>query len=820
MNRVAVAVEQPPAKEALSPDEVVRRSFELAVRSHDAGALSEAARLYRAILDYRPAHADSLHGLGVLAHQSGRDDLAVQLIEQALAWRAEPTFHNNHALVLLALGRPNEALAAVCRALELRFAYPEAHNALGNIQQKLGLRQEAIESYRKAVDLRADYAVAQANLAKVLLESAEPEAAREACEKALALDPCCAEAHNTLGNILRARGAFEQADAQFDRAIELQPDYAAAFNNKAALLLAMKRPEEAIAAIGRAIVLQPDLAAAHATCGSILVATGQLDAAVPRFMEAVALDPNFVEGYNNLGGALLQLDRTDEAVAAYEKAIALVGDEARAASHFNLANELLSRFSAEKAIASFGKALAANPNFAAAQNNLGVALQNLGKRDEALEAYDRVVEIDPHYAAAHSNKLMAMQYSERYGNAEALATARAFGAIFNRPDPRPFRSRDLSPGRKLRIGYVSGDFNAHPVAFFSIGAIEAHDPAQFETFCYYNCTKHDEWTARFRAAGRWREIFGKTDAETADMIRADEIDILIDLAGHTNKTRLPLFGLRPAPVQVHWVGHTGTTGLPSMDYLILDPVSAPPDADGFYTEALARLPFGRFCYTPLAADVPLAEPPCFSRGCTTFGSFNNVTKLAPEVVRLWARVATAVPGSRLLLKSRSLSEASVRENLTSAFAAGGLAPERIELRGASPYGAMLGEYNDIDIALDPFPFGGATTSCDALWMGVPVITLPGDRLASRQTLSFLHSMGRGYEAFVAGTPDDYVAKAAALAADPNRLRALRRSLREALAAAPFSDGARFAAGLERAYRLMWRRHAAGERPAPINLFIA
>ena len=214
----------------------------------------------------------------------------------------------------------------------------------------------------------------------------------------------------------------------------------------------------------------------------------------------------------------------------------------------------------------------------------------------------------------------------------------------------------------MRIGYVSGDFNAHPVGFFSIGAIEAHDRARFETFCYYNCSKADEWTARFRAAaGHWRDIFGKSDSEVAEIVRADEIDILVDLAGHTNKTRLPLFGLKPAPVQVHWVGYTGTTGLPSMDYLILDPVSAPPGADRFYTEALVRLPYGRFCYTPLAPDIPLAPPPCLVRGAVTFGSFNNITKLVPGVVRLWARVLNAVPDSRLILKSRSLSEASARE---------------------------------------------------------------------------------------------------------------------------------------------------------------
>ncbi len=252
-----------------------------------------------------------------------------------------------------------------------------------------------------------------------------------------------------------------------------------------------------------------------------------------------------------------------------------------------------------------------------------------------------------------------------------------------------------------------------------------------------------------------------------------------------------------------------------MDYLILDPVSAPPGSDRWYTEALVRLPFGRFCYQRLIVDIPLGTPPSLVRKSTTFGCFNNITKLGPSVIRLWADLVNAVPGSRLLLKSRTLAEASVKTAMLNAFAEAGLAPERIELRGASAYASMLREYDDVDIALDPFPFGGLTTTCDAFWMGVPVITLPGDRLASRQTLALLHYMG--YEEFAATSPQDFVARAAALAADPARLAQLRPGLRSALANAPFSDGPRFTAGLESAYRKMWRRYVAGESAAPFDV---
>ncbi len=816
MNAVTVRVGDDQGEAFLSAAEIVRQSFALAAKAHREGRVEEAERLYRAILTCQPMHADSLHGLGVLAHQAGQTDLAAQLIGDALAQRVEPTFHNNLGLVFLALDRPHEALASVRRALELRPAYPEAFNALGNVQQKLRLREEAISSYEKAVSLRGDYADAYGNLAKALLEKSDGDAAMAACETALELNPSCAESQNTMGNILRAKGRFDEALEHYDLALECRPCYAEAFNNKASLLLVMKKNDEAMVAARCALACRPEFPAALTTYGSILVVEGKLDEALPYFEKSAALDPCFIEAHNNLGAALLQLDRTDEAIAAYERAIDLSEEEARAPSHFNLATTLLGGNSVDKAIASFNKALTANPNFLAAHNNLGVALQNKGLANEALAAYGKVIDMDPQYAAAYCNKLMAMQYAERYTNDDVFEAARAFGDVFDHPDPGLAERNDLSSGRRLRIGYVSGDFNAHPVGFFTIGSLSVHDRSQFEIFCYYNCTSEDSITEAFRGiADHWHSIIGKSDSETAKLIHDDGIDILVDLAGHTNKTRVALFGLKPAPVQVHWVGYTGTTGLPSIDYLILDPISAPPGSDRWYTESLVRLPYGRFCYKPMAPDIAIADPPSLSGKPVTFGCFNNITKLAPSVIRLWSQLLNDVPGSRLLLKSKSLTEASVRASLLKTFMEHGLDSQRIELRGASGYLEMLRQYNDVDIALDPFPFGGATTSCDAFWMGVPVITLPSDRLASRQTLAFLHYMG--HEELASSSPEDYVARAAALAADPVRLKELRNGLRSALLAAPFSDGSKFTAALEQAYRTMWRRYVAGEKPGPLDI---
>jgi predicted O-linked N-acetylglucosamine transferase (SPINDLY family) len=801
---------------ALPRAEILRQSFQLAVKSHDLGQFEDAEKLYRAILAVDPLHADALHGLGVMAHQVGRHDLAAELIGQALAQRTEPTFHNNLGLVLLALGRPNEAMASIFRALELRSSYPQAFNALGNVQLKLGALDEAIASYQRAIDLRPDYVDAHANLGKALQEKGKPEKAEEANREALRLNPACVEAHNNLGNLLRAKGNFDEAVESLDRALALRPTFAEAHNNRGVALAMLGKLDEAVAAFRCALAIRPDFALAHTGLGSALMAKGDFDASLACFEKAVAIEPKCLEAHNNMGSVLLHLNRTDEAVRALETAIDLIGAQYRADAHYNLGTTLLVGDKVDEAIRSFGKAIEIDQAHSAALNNLGCALQFRGEATKAAETYGRAFAVRPDYADAYSNRLMAMHYMENVTNEEVLAAALTFGETFDRPDPRRFAERDLSPDRRLRIGYVSGDFNQHACSFFFTRSLAAHDRRNFEIFCYYNWSIDDNVTDHIRGlSDHWRVIAGKSDPEVAETIRQDAIDVLVDLSGHTGKTRTPMFGLKPAPIQACWLGYFGTTGLATMDYLILDPVSAPQGAERWYREALVRLPYGRFCYaTPPFALTP-DDPPSLARGQVTFGCFNNVAKISQGAMKLWAEILRRTPESRLILKWKSLSEESVRARLFDAFAAQGVAPERVELRGATPYFQMLNEYNDIDIALDPFPFCGATTSCEALWMGVPVITLPGDRLASRQTLGFLTYMGHGELA--AQSPEDYVESAVALARDPARLLDYRQSLRQAMDSAPFCDGPKFTATLEAAFRQMWRRHVAGERPAPLDI---
>ncbi len=335
-------------------------------------------------------------------------------------------------------------------------------------------------------------------------------------------------------------------------------------------------------------------------------------------------------------------------------------------------------------------------------------------------------------------------------------------------------------------------------------------------FCYSNGERADALTGRLhQAAGHWREIGGLTDEAAASMIRQDRIDILIDLSGHTPLNRLGLFALRAAPLQASWLGYAATTGLAEMDYLLMDPATAPEGAQAWCGEALARLPHTRFCYGPPKGAPAPAAPPSIKRGRVTFGSFNNLIKIGPEVATLWARVLAAVPGSRLVLKWEALSDGGVRRRIGQLFAAAGVRAQALELRGFSAHTGMLAEYGDIDIALDPFPFCGGLTSCEALWMGVPVVTLPQDRFASRQTLGFLRTLG--LDDLAATSPEDYVAIAAALSADVVRRETLRATLRPRMAASALCDAKAFTTSLEAAYRQMWRRWCAGLEPAGLDV---
>ncbi|MGD0719476.1 MAG: tetratricopeptide repeat protein [Roseiarcus sp.] len=626
--------------------------------------------------------------------------------------------------------------------------------------------------------------------------------------EALAGDPLHAEANCNLGVALKAQGRLIEAMAAYRRALALKPDYAQAHYNMGNALKDRGMLPEATLAFERAVGLDPNDFVGWNNLGNVLKLTGRLDEAIASYHRALALNPAYAQAHYNLGEALASSGRLADAAAAYRRALALRPDYPEAYGNLGVVLRDLGRLT--EAEPCFRAALALKPSDSHALNNLGAVLLDQCRLDEAAACWERALALEPDYAAAFSNLLMSQHYAAGSSGAERLATALRFGAMVDETIvARTAFANDRTPSRRLRIGYVSGDFRQHPAGFFLSAVLEAHDRDAVELYCYSNDAKVDGMTNRLRrAADQWRVIAGMASAEAAALVAKDRIDILVDLSGHTAKNRLRLFALRPAPVQASWLGYFGTTGLAAMDYLVMDAGAVPPGEARWYREAVARLPFGRFCYAPPDDAPEVAAPRAGRRDGVTFGSFNNVAKINAEVVGLWAAVIAATPGSRLVLKWKSLDDEGVRRGVATAFAAAGVAEGRLELRGFSAHREMLAQYGEIDIALDPFPFGGGLTSCEALWMGAPIVTLAGDRPAARQTAGFLDLVGLAD--CIARTPAEYVRIAAALAADPARLADLRRSLRSDMARSPLCDGALFTPTLEAAYREMWTRWCAGE----------
>lgn len=436
------------------------------------------------------------------------------------------------------------------------------------------------------------------------------------------------------------------------------------------------------------------------------------------------------------------------------------------------------------------------PNIPEAHNNLGTVLKEQGCLAEASAAYERALDLRPDYVSAHSNLLFTLQYAQGQTLAN-LRIAHEDWARRHLQDITPndqviFERKQSGP---IVVGLVSPDFYAHPVGVFLLPWLESRNQARFHLIAYDDSERDDPIARRIRAAvDRWRPIVGQVDSAVAKQIAEDKVDILIDLAGHTAGNRLKLFARRAAPVQITWLGYSSTTGVPAMDYILMDQYSAPAGYEGFFTEKLIRLDGLRFCYTPPPYAPAVSPAPTFTKSHITFGSFNNLAKITPEVIQTWAAILNAVPNSRLVLKWKSLGDVETRARLTAAFGQHGIEESRLECRGWSSHPAMLAEYGDIDVALDPFPFSGGLTSCDALYMGVPVITMPGELPISRQTGSFLLAMG--LTEWIASDVNKYIERAVRLAKDASALAEARAGLRTRMLASRLCDGAAYARAIE------------------------
>jgi predicted O-linked N-acetylglucosamine transferase (SPINDLY family) len=601
---------------------------------------------------------------------------------------------------------------------------------------------------------------------------------------------------------LEELGRLAEAEAIYRTVLRSEPGLAAAHFNLGNVLKRLGRPDEAVASFRAAIGLMPGLAAAHYNLANTLRDLGRPDEAEGRYREVLRLEPGHVQARNNLGNALQELGRLDEAEGAFREAILLSPGYAEA--HNNLGTVLQHLGRLGEAEIAYRQAIVLSPGYAEAHTNLGIALDDLGRGREAEIAYRQAIACAPDRAALRSNLLFFMNRAESYDADAALEEARIYGAAVSaRATPKFTAWHGSRPGGKLRIGFVSGDLRNHPVGYFLESLIAHLDRDAFELFAFSTNRKTDALTARLKPRFReWIPIAGLADRAAAEAIHARGIDVLLDLSGHTEDNRLPVFAHRPAPVQASWLGYFATTGLPEMDGFVGDPHMAPPGEARWFAERIWNLPETWLCLTPPALDFPVSEPPAERNGFATFGCFGNLVKMKEPVAEVWAEILRRVPDSKLFLKSRQLAEPRVIEQTRARFAARGIAADRLILEGPSPRAAYFEAYGRVDMVLDTFPHPGGTTSAEALWMGVPVLTMAGGRFLARLGESIARNVG--HADWIARDPADYVRKAVDFARDPRALGGLRAAMRPRVLASPLFDAQRFAAGFG---ALLKRRHA-------------
>jgi protein O-GlcNAc transferase len=735
---------------------------------HHSGDLRQAEQIYRRILQADPRHAQALHLLGLIAYQAGNHPLAVQYASAAIRLDGrQAEYHTTLAEAHRKLGQPAEAVSCYRQALRIQPDYAVAHNNLGTLLQARGDLAAAGDCYREAVRVEPEYADAHRNLGLVLRAQGRLDEAAECHAEAARLKPQDHDIQMALANVLAMQGKLSEAMAHFEAAAQARPDSTAAQIGMGIALQAHGQLDRAADCFRRAIQIDPRCASAHFYLGTVMRSQDRDFEAIGCFQDALRHDPLLVDAHLGLSSLFRQLVRPDEAVAASRRAIELAPQSA--------------------------------PAFA----QWAMALQLQGESAAAIAAYRRAVELDPNDAFGHSNLLYALNFQPACDPAALFAEHRAWA---QRHAERltvvaaPHENQRV-PERRLRVGYVSAHFREHAVSFFSEPMIAAHDHGQFEVFCYADVHRADAVTQRFQtAADQWRDITDLSDQQAAELIRKDQIDILVDLAGHIGNNRLLTFARKPAPVQVTYLGYQNTTGMSAMDYRLTDEHADPPGlTEAYYTERLVRLPRSFFCFLPPQPSPEVNDLPALANGHMTFASLNHIHKLTHEAFETWARILLAVPQSRLLVLAYSPGqfERNVRDRMSRA----GVDPGRVEVANKRPRYEYLQLHGQIDIALDAFPFNGHTTVCDALWMGVPSIMLEGSSYASRFGGSTLLNLG--LKDLIAHRPEQYVEIAVALAGDLPRLSALRRGLRARMQDSPLVDAIGFTRNLESAYRRMW-----------------
>ena len=820
--------------------------FKKAIEAHRGGAVENAKILYREVLTADPDNAAAYGNLAIIAAQQGDLAGAERLMRQEIELRPNtPAGYHNLGSVLQQQGRLADAIAAHRHAIKLkpdyaeaflalgnglrqqghfeeamgfyrsavaaRRDYPEAHNNIGVLLQMQGRLEQAAAAYHEAVRLRPGYAEAQFNLGTVLHQQHQLEAAEAAYRRVIALAPGIAAGHNNLGTVLKDQGRLDRALAAFDQAIALQADYAEAFYNRATVLQQQARLEEALAAYGRAIALRENYADAINNAGIVLQELGRASEAIDLYRPLLERMPAHADACNNLGTALLADGRADEARAAFEQALAHQPDFPEA--FCNLGNARRELGDLTGAIAAYRDALRLRPDDAGAFGQLiyhraqACAWEGYEADQEKLvDMARRGIRVPPFY-------LLATPASA----SDQLSCARQWATSISPPRTALFHHRPRAGRERIRLGYLSGDFHQHATAQLMAELFECHDRDRFEVFAYsYGPDDHSPMRARLAAAfDRFVDIRARSHHEAAELIRAEGVDILVDLKGYTHHARPAISAYRPAPVQVSYLGYPATMGADFIDYIIVDPFVVPSSQQPFFSERLVHLPRS-YQVNDRRREVADARTSRRDVGLPAEGlvlcSFNNSYKISPVFFDIWMRLLRAVPGSVLWLLE---ANPQVAGNLRSEAEKRGVDSGRLIFAPLGPPAEHLGRHRHADLFLDTLPCNAHTTASDALWAGLPVVTCCGDTFAGRVAGSLL--MAIDMPELVTTSLEEYEQAALALARSPQRLIALRRKLQNNREASALFDLPKLTGNIEAAYARMWQTWLAGQTPAAFSI---
>jgi predicted O-linked N-acetylglucosamine transferase (SPINDLY family) len=712
---------------------------QIGLKNHQAGQLTQANEAYQQALKENPNHPDALHLLGMVAHQIGDHTLAEELIGMAL---------------------------------NINPVSPNYHCNLGTVLQAQRKYDEASAHFRQAI----------------------------------AIEPNNAIYYFNLGFCLQTQGKFQDAIASYRSAIELVPDHIQSYSNLGHTFRALGDWDHAIDCYRKAINIAPNFAEMHFNLAVALGTQGKHDEAIKSYRQAILLSPDYAQAHCNLGAALLAQKKFDEAIVSYRRAIAIQPGLSEA--HYNLGIALQAQDKLDDAIAGFRKTLELQPAFVEGYCNLGNVLRAKGGLEEALDCYKKALAIKPDYANAYSNLLFLLSYHAVTSPLDYLKQARGWefacvpADIRKAAHDRLFARLPIA-GRRLKVGYVSGDFRKHAASYFMEQLFACHDRSRIELFAYSNNRTRDEVTERLNLlVEHWTPITTMSDEEVCERIEADKIDVLIDLSAHSAHNRLGIFARRAAPVQATYL-YFASTGLSEMDYWIGDEILAPAELGNQFSETIWRLPRVWLAYKTITeAPIPCWHPA--GDGTIWLGCFNNLGKITPHTLHLWAQILHALPEGRLLLKNKELADEGNRQYILSEMAAHGIEAGRIELQPDSSWREYMAQHDRLDIALDPIGgHGGGTSTCDALWMGVPVIHLDGDHVGSRFSASLLTAMG--HSEWIAYSETEYVEKVITLAKNVEHRKQLRLEQRNKMSRSPLCDAQNLARSLENAYSSMFAR---------------